>query len=203
VQPAEVLGFWFGDAVVSPARADARSSFWFGGTPALDAEITARFGAAAAAARSGALDGWTADARGALAVVILIDQFSRNVHRGAAAAFAADAHALAIAQRAIDGGLMSRLAPIEQGFLAMPFQHAESRMAQQQGIRAYERIVADAPFEWRGVLGGFLVSAREHAQTVERFGRFPHRNAILGRASTSDEEAFLAAGAKRYGQAKA
>ena len=196
----EILGFWFGDARASPAKAEARMSLWFEANPATDALIHERFGVAVDAAGRGELAAWTAAARPALALVVLLDQFPRNIWRGTPRAFAHDERALAVARQVLAVGFLRELAPIEQPFLILPFQHSESLQAQRESVRLCREIMTMAPVEWRTTLATFAPYADQHLELIERFGRFPHRNAVLGRASTEDEEAYLAAGGETFGQ---
>ena len=181
----EILAFWFlppGD----PGRGAMRD-VWFRRDAEFDAAIAARFIGAVEAASGGALDHWAASAVGALALILVLDQFPRNLFRGAARAFATDAKARAIAARALAAGFDRALAPVERMFVYLPFEHSED-LADQQ--RAVELFAALPPAPWRD---GTLEFARRHLAAIERFGRFPARNAALGRASTPEEIAFLAA----------
>ena len=167
-----VLQFWFTE--ITPAQ-------WWKVDPAFDALIGERFGALHRAACAGALDGWRRDPRGRLAEVIVLDQFSRNLHRGTPGAFAADPMALALAQEAVAGGLDLALSVDERAFLYMPYMHSESRTVHAEAERLF------------GSLGrpNSLHFEQRHRAIVDRFGRYPHRNAILGRTSTPEELAFL------------
>lgn len=198
-----LLAWWLGEAAREPAAAEARTGFWFGADAAVDAEVRRRFGAAAEEAVQGALDGWAAAPRSALARVLLLDQVPRNAHRGRPEAFASDALALAATRDARTRGFEDALAPVEAAFLLLPYQHAEDLEAQEEGVRAYEALQARVEPAWRVRVESFAAFAREHRDVVRRFGRFPHRNTILGRASTPDERAFLAGGGATYGQSAA
>ena len=198
--PDEILNFWFGDASQSPAKAEARMSLWFEADSAMDARIRPRFGVAVDAAARGKLVSWTDAPRPALALVVLLDQFPRNMWRGTARAFAYDGEALAVARQAVAAGFLRELAPIEQPFLTLPFQHSETLEAQRESVRLCREIVTMAPLEWRPMLETFAPYADRHLELIERFGRFPHRNAVLGRVSTPDEEAYLAGGGETFGQ---
>lgn len=175
----EVLDFWFGP---SPHAARAE---WFRKDPAFDAAIRARFGAALERALSGAFRGWRADPHGALAHVVLLDQFTRNAFRDTPRAFAGDVEALATASAAVDAGFDRALDRYERGFLYLPFEHSEDLAMQERSLALFARLRDDtgdaAPLEW----------AEKHAAIIRRFGRYPHRNAILGRPSTPEEIAFL------------
>jgi len=168
-----VLAFWFTD--------EARAR-WFDKDAAFDAACRDRLGVLARDAAAGRLDGWAAMPRGALALVILLDQVPRNLHRGTPAAFAQDAKAREVARRAVAAGLDAALGPEERLFLYLPFEHGED--AADQAL-AVDLIEALGDPEW-------AESARRHRDIILRFGRFPHRNVALGRPSTPEELAFLA-----------
>jgi uncharacterized protein (DUF924 family) len=176
----EILTFWFGEPPL------VERDFWFRKDPALDATIKERFGEAIAAARAGAFGEWCHDPHGALARVVLLDQLARNVYRGMPDAFSGDERALATATDAVDKGFDRALAPVERWFLYMPFVHSEDRAMQERSVALFDALAQQtgltSPLEW----------AKRHADVIRRFGRFPHRNAMLGRASTPEEIAFLA-----------
>lgn len=179
---SEVLQFWFG-APNSPEYLSPRP-FWFTKSDETDRVIAERFGTTVEAALIGQHDDWAATPRGALALVIVLDQFTRNVFRGTPRSFAGDARALALATRLIDTARDAALAPVERWFVYMPLEHSERLLDQYESVRLFERLAADgmdAPLEW----------ARKHFDIIKRFGRFPHRNAILGRESTPEEVEFL------------
>jgi uncharacterized protein (DUF924 family) len=192
--------FWFGGAATDPAQAQARAAFWFGASATTDALVRERFLPCVEAAAHGELDEWLASPQSALSLVITLDQFPRNIWRGTAGAFAHDAQALRVAQACLAKSYLRELAPVAQGFLVMPFQHVESAELQRVSVRLYEGIASDAPAPWQPLVETFLKFARLHLQLIERFGRFPHRNAILGRDSSPDEAAYLAAGGENFGQ---
>jgi len=176
--PEALLGYWFSPEV---------ESRWFGKPdPAFDAEIARRFGTLYTEARSGSLDYWQETPRGVLALVIALDQFPRNMFRDSARAFEADAQARAIADRALTLKQDQQLAWVERRFLYLPFMHSE-RLDDQHRCCALFKAIDDS----RG-----LKSAEEHRQVIERFGRFPHRNAALDRDSTAEERAFIEKGAR-------
>ena len=196
----EVLDFWFADAAEGPEALARRNRVWFAGGEAFDRECTERFAGILAAAARGELDAWKATPRGRLALIIVLDQLSRNIHRGEAAAYGQDDRALALCKEGLDLGHDRQLAPCERTFFYMPLEHAEDRDVQRLSVHLFERLAAEASEEWRAELRGNAGYAREHRMIVERFGRFPHRNAVLGRTSTPAEEEYLAADAPRFGQ---
>lgn len=181
-----ILAFWFADGPETWRKA------WFIKDPAFDDTIRAEFGALVVPAREGAFDNWAATPRGALALLILLDQFPRNLFRGSAEAFASDPHALATARRVVlRDGLDRALPPMQRGFLYLPFEHAEGMAEQDIAVALFEGM-RDIPA--MAAKDGVIDYAWRHRHVIRRFGRFPHRNAALGRASTPSEEAWLAAG---------
>jgi uncharacterized protein (DUF924 family) len=184
--PQDVLAFWFADGP------DAWREAWFKRDDAFDAAIRDRFGADIAAARAGAHAGWEGTAEGALALAILLDQFPRNLHRGSAEAFAADPMMRDIARDAVLARRFDRtLTPTQRAFLYLPFEHSESMADQDLSVALFEGL-RDDPAHARP--GGTIDYAWRHRAVVARFGRFPHRNAALGRETTAAEAAWLAAG---------
>jgi len=168
----EVLRFWFVDT--EPRR-------WWSADPHFDALVAERFGAALRAAECSELYGWRVEARGRLAEVIVLDQFSRNIYRGTAKAFANDALALALAQEAVAGGHDRALTSAERTFLYMPFMHSESRVIHVESERLFASLEDHGNYEFE----------LRHKAIIDRFGRYPHRNEVLGRESTPEESAFL------------
>ena len=184
VGPADVLSFWFGDS------GEPREE-WFKKSDAFDAQVRARFGESLDAAARGDLDSWKTPPRGRLALVVLLDQLSRNAFRGTPRSFEQDERALSLALEGIDAGEDRTLAPLERSFLYMPLMHAENRRAQARSVALFEQLAQHAPVQVAGYLTSAADFARKHRDIVERFGRFPHRNAILERTSTSEEHEFL------------
>jgi len=179
-----VLDFWFGPAD-DPGHAQPRAA-WFRKDDAFDAEIAARFGALIERALSGALDGWQADPASALARVIVLDQFTRNAFRGTARSFAGDGLALAAARAMVASGQDRRLTGVQRQFVYLPFEHAEDMAAQAQSLALFAQLEREMP-----ALAGLLDWAQRHRDIIGRFGRFPHRNAVLQRESSAEELAFL------------
>lgn len=197
--PADVLTFWFGDVLASDWPAQDRSDLWFGGGAALDATITQGFGPLVDCALDGGLHDWETDLPSRLALVVVLDQFTRNVHRGQARAFAGDGRAQRLVLQSLALAHDSELPRVGRLFLYMPLMHAESLALQHECVARLEALAEGSPPEVRERLQGNLRSARQHRDIVERFGRFPHRNAALGRPSTTDETTFLQGG-PRFGQ---
>jgi uncharacterized protein (DUF924 family) len=184
----EVLGFWFGqppDPILNPASARPRER-WFSGDAGFDEECRRRFLDAHEAAASGALGAWCDEPRSCLALVLLLDQFPRNLFRGTPRAFATDALAREVSQLALARGLDLALPPVWRWFLYLPFEHSEEVHDQRLAVALFEMLAlyhrdSREPLDY----------ARRHREVIERFGRFPHRNVALGRPSTPEEERFL------------
>ena len=172
VLPADVLQFWFDELTAED---------WWRKDPALDQRIAIRFGPTLAAASRCELHAWRESARGRLAEVIVLDQFSRNIHRDTAAAFANDALGLALAQEAVARGCDRELPPAERAFLYLPWMHSESALIHEEALRLFAAPGLEKNLDFE----------RRHKAIIDRFGRYPHRNAVLGRASTADELEFL------------
>lgn len=168
----DVLDWWF-DEATKPS--------WFERSDAFDLAVAERLGDWHEKAGAGALDGWAVTPQGLLALVILLDQVPRNIHRGTAAAFATDAKALALARLAVDRGFDRDMGPDERLFLYLPFEHAEDLTDQERSVALF-RALGDPTY---------LDYAIRHRDVIARFGRFPHRNVILGRESTAAERQFL------------
>jgi uncharacterized protein (DUF924 family) len=183
--PRAVLDFWFGP------DPDTWRMAWFKPDPEFDAAIARQFGATLAEAATGAHDAWAATAEGALALAIVLDQFPRNMFRGSARAFATDAQALALARAAVARRQDQALTANQRVFLYLPFEHSEAMADQDTAVALFEGL-RDVPAMARP--DGAIDYAWRHRVVIARFGRFPHRNAALGRASTPEEQAWLAAG---------
>lgn len=157
----------------------------------MDRTIERRFGKLVEKAREGALDAWTSTPRGRLAVILLLDQFSRNIYRDSPEAFAGDEKALSLCLDGLDEEMDKGLSAPERAFFYMPTMHAEDLDMQLTSVEVYEELAAEAPPEHKELCETFLQQAHRHRDVVERFERFPHRNAILGRNSSPEEAAFL------------
>lgn len=196
-----ILEFWFGSldarGLVTDSAIERR---WFNADEQLDSEIRARFEADLRNAAAGRLQRWVREPRRALALTLLCDQFPRNMYRGTPRAFLFDERARAVTEEALRLGHEQALWPIEQAFLIMPLQHAEHLDCQNESVRRFAALADAAPPEQAERMREFHRFAEEHRRVIERFGRFPHRNAVLGRESTADERAFLAEGAASWGQ---
>jgi uncharacterized protein (DUF924 family) len=184
-----VLAFWFGPPG-SPPLGNAER--WFKADPGFDEAVREGFAELTARAAAGELEAWRESPPGALALVIALDQFPRNLYRGSARAFAADAAARDVSLDAQARGFDRALSPVERWFLYLPLMHAEDRALQERAVALYEGLTAGADPGLAEALAGAADFARRHRDVIVRFGRFPHRNGALGRASTREEIAFLA-----------
>lgn len=199
--PDEVLEFWFADALESPAAAAARSSFWFGSDPATDSLIWKLYADTVTDAAAGHYDDWLQTARGRLALIIVLDQFPRNIFRGTAEVYRYDPLVITLAQAGVALGQLAGLTVPEQAFYLMPYQHSEDLEVQRAGVALMQAMVSEALPEWQDSARGFSDFAMRHYDIVESYGRFPHRNKVLGRNSTKAETRFLSEGGETFGQA--
>ena len=186
MRPQEVLDFWF-----LPPGAEGHGKprvEWFKKDERFDAAIAERFGAVIEQAVAGGLREWDREgAQGALARILVLDQFTRNAYRGTSASFDGDALALAAATELVDSGAHLSLTPLQRSFAYMPFEHAEDAGMQEKAVTLFAALAADDPKDFDSMLD----YAHRHRGVIARFGRFPHRNAILGRASTPEEIEYL------------
>jgi uncharacterized protein (DUF924 family) len=189
--PDDVLAYWFPPAVADEAAAMSQARRWFSGGEDFDRDISTRFGSTIEAALAGELDGWAATARGRLALVVVLDQFTRNHFRSDARTYEGDAAAQRLALEAFDGGLDADLSWIERVFLAMPLLHAEDPVLHDRLQEISARIEPLCPPLWRRMSEMSAEQRKKYAEIIGRFGRFPHRNALLGRTSTAEEVEFL------------
>ena len=184
----DIHDYWFGPLHDNGMSAAAQHALWFEADPVTDEHCRARFGSWLELALAGELDHWAATDRGLLALVILLDQFSRNIHRGSPAAFSGDTRALALAQQTIASGRHQRLPAIHQVFLYLPLEHCEDLEVQQECVTLLEELAAITGDEQ---MAGFTRYAIAHRDVIVKFGRFPHRNTILQRPSSPDELEYL------------
>jgi len=194
--PQDVLAFWIGEACQSPERFKAQHKKWFNGGPALDAELRSLFLPLLEQLSTGpAASGWIATGkRGRLAAIIVLDQFSRNIFRKTPRAFAQDALALSLCKDGLARGEDTGLLEAERIFLYLPLEHSEDITDQDCCVEMLTKLHTEARPGFETFTKSFLDYAREHRDAIRQFGRFPHRNAILGRESTPDELEWLAEG---------
>jgi uncharacterized protein (DUF924 family) len=201
----EVLEFWFGAGPHDAARLAERAAFWFGGdgpdaAAARDALIREKLEPLLERAARGELASWAASPKRRLALIILFDQVPRNCYRGTAAAFAFDREALALSLEGLQLAADAALDPLERVFFYLPLEHAESMEAQDACVAAMERLVAEAPPDLRAFCENTLGYAKAHREIIAKFGRYPYRNRVLGRASTEAERKWLESGKDSFGQ---
>ena len=181
----DILSFWFLPAG-TPGHGQPRMA-WFRKDAGFDEEIRTRFLPDVEAALNGERDNWVDTPRGSLALLILLDQFPRNLFRGEPRAFAGDARALRVAEAVIAHGWDQAMSGVERAFVYLPFEHSEALADQARSLALFGALAACQPST-----AGYLDYARKHHEVIARFGRFPHRNSALGRASTPEEAAWLA-----------
>ena len=195
-----IVDFWMGESRDSPDRALARHGWWYEGGPAVDDEIRVRFGDLVTRARAGELLDWRATPDGALALVLLLDQFTRNLFRGTPEAYSGDRLAFETLSHAIDRGLDRGLHPVASIWLYHPFHHAEDVAEQDRGLGLLRALRQRADPPWHAYVERSMEGWTRHRDIVARFGRFPHRNVVLARASTAEELAHLEADGRSFGQ---
>lgn len=187
-----LLDFWFGDDADDATRAKRQAPLWWGKSSETDALIASRFGVLAEAAATGALAHWAEVPVGRLALILLLDQLPRNIHRATPGAFAQDPLARDLCLKGLSLGADKALSPLARVFFYLPLEHAESHEQQVRSVTLFEALAAEqAGGPAQATFAGFADFARRHQLIIERFGRFPHRNAILGRTSTPEEAEFL------------
>jgi uncharacterized protein (DUF924 family) len=187
----DILTFWFGEPAAGAADLQRKFQRWYVADASFDREIAERFAGDVERALAGELDGWSADPRTRLALILLLDQFSRTIFRGQPRAFAGDAAAQRLALELFERGLERGFALEERLFLIMPLLHAEDLAVQKRVGQLCEQLVADAPAELRPIYAMSAEQSDKYSDIIARFGRFPHRNAALGRVSTPAELEFL------------
>lgn len=186
-----IHAFWFGANADDAKLADQQAKLWWSKDTAVDGLITQRFEKPTLAAADGSLDSWKASPHGWLALILLTDQFPRNMYRGTPASFAYDDVALQLCRQALEQGADRLLRPIERVFVYLPLEHSEAIADQEHAVQLMEQLASDVPVAQKSTFDGFHQFAIRHRDIIARFGRFPHRNEILGRASTEEEIAFL------------
>jgi uncharacterized protein (DUF924 family) len=198
----KVRDFWFGKTPLAAEQLPRRMELWFGARPELkqhvDDTLRSRFGALVEQALAGDLAQWADGPRRRLSLILLLDQFPRNIFRGTARAYAGDEQALTLALTGMQSVADAALNPVERIFFYMPLQHAESLDVQDEAVSAYRRLADEAPEVIRTVFKSCLDFAERHRAVIQRFGRFPHRNQVLGRASTPEEAAWLKQGGDTF-----
>jgi len=197
---ADITAFWLADSLESPEKAAARRDWWYKGGVPVDDEIRARFGDLVPCACARELMGWQDTPDGTLALILLLDQFTRNLHRNTVEAYVGDECAFEIVNHAIDTGLDQVLHPVARIWLYHPFHHSEAVAEQDRGLGLLRDLRQNADPAWHAYVERSITGWTRHRDIVAKFGRFPHRNDVLGRESTSEERVHMAAGGESFGQ---
>lgn len=195
----EILDFWFGELDSQGLPDRFHRNRWFRSDRKFDQEIRRRFLSMVLFASEDGISHWRKEPGGCLAEIILLDQFSRNIYRGAALAFDQDKQARILCRQAMDKGYDMALPPVQRAFLYMPLQHSERKNDQDLSVECYEQLASANDGVLGEFMGSFVEAARDHRDIIYQFGRFPHRNRALGRSSTPEELAYLKGG-RRFGQ---
>lgn len=194
-----LLDWWFGAAEASAGEVAARrQGLWFGYRAEQDEEARRLFGEPCAAALAGGLQDWAEQPQGWLALILLLDQLPRMIHRGTPQAFAGDARARELVRQGLVRGFAAELAPIQRVFVYLVLEHAEDLALQDEAVSLFAALRDQAPASEQQLFTNYLDFAERHRQVIQRFARFPHRNALLGRASTVAEQAFLEEPGSRF-----
>ena len=196
----DVLDFWFSGSGLDSPTVDSRMDRWFSANPALDDEIRDRFGDLVQKASEHALEDWEQEPESRLALIILLDQFRRNIYRGEPEAFSLDNQALKLCIEGTMKGAHKHLSPEQRIFFFMPLQHAESLKIQEKSVSIYNALAETVSDTLRETFATCAHFAELHRDIIEEFGRFPHRNAVLGRENTAEETAYLSGNAPAFGQ---
>jgi uncharacterized protein (DUF924 family) len=196
----QVLDFWFSATELDAPQIDSRMERWFGGGTQIDAQIREEFGELVRRSLAGRLEGWAETAEGRLALIIVLDQFCRNIYRGTSKAFVGDRRALKLCVEGSIRGDYKALSPVQRVFFFMPLQHSEALNVQEKSVRIFNALAEGVSDTLRETFLTFAQFAELHRDIVARFGRFPHRNRHLGRRNTAEEEQFLATEAPSFGQ---
>jgi uncharacterized protein (DUF924 family) len=200
VRIERILSFWFKEHDLTAPQIDGRMDIWFGEDPVFDHQIEKQFFRDVEDASIGAIDHWAQQPTGRLALIILLDQFRRNIYRNTAQAFAEDKAALKLC---VEGAMQKKdkgLTPIQRVFFYMPLQHAESRKVQAKSVEVYNRLASAVSPTYRETFETIAQFAELHRDIIEQFGRFPHRNKVLDRKNTPEEEQYLAGDTQSFGQ---
>ncbi len=195
-----ILGFWFKEQALSAPQIDRRMDIWFGEDDVFDHECKKEFSADVELASAGNLNHWAEDSHGRLALILLLDQFRRNIYRNTAQAFELDKAALKLCIEGARSKKDKGLTPIEQAFFYMPLQHAESLKVQDKAVAIFNRLSEAVSPTYRETFETMATFAELHRDIIEQFGRFPHRNKLLGRENTPEEDEYLAGDSPDFGQ---
>ena len=193
-----LLDWWFGTALDANEVAAQRNALWFGKSACQDVDSENRFGGLVRQALDGGLQEWAREPQSWLALILLLDQLPRMIFRDTPRAYAGDARAQQLVRQGLEAGFDRQLPRIERVFVYIVLEHAEDLASQNQAVRLYEALQGESGESEKVLFAGYLAYARKHQVVVECFGRFPHRNAILGRPSTAEEAQFLTEPGSRF-----
>lgn len=193
-----ILETWFGDCRTEPELIGGRMGWWFGSDPGRDRQLELDYSSQCESALSGRLAHWQSNPQSRLALILLLDQFPRNLFRGTPRAFSGDDRAAMLCLSGVAAGIDRELSPAERIFFYMPLQHAEDLITQRVAVQLFSDLAVEQTAY--PVFGGCATYAQKHLDLIEQFGRFPHRNEVLGRESTQDEIEYLESGGERFGQ---
>lgn len=199
IQQSDILSYWFAD-IGDGFDVREQHKIWYGGNTETDEYIRRQFGPSVERAISGQLSCWASTTMGALALVLVLDQFPRNIFRGTAQAFAGDSLALSVVKESVESGVDTKLSIIQRSFFYMPFEHSENLQDQDKCVDLLAGLLREAPAAGKVTVESSLNFAQKHRDIIRAFGRFPHRNKSLNRRSTAEELAYLAGGGARFGQ---
>ncbi|MGI9220665.1 MAG: DUF924 family protein [Woeseiaceae bacterium] len=197
-----ILAFWFAEKGLSAPQIDRRMDIWFGTDEIFDHECKKSFSDDVETASEGKLEHWAHEPRGRLALILLLDQFRRNIFRGTAEAFSKDAAALKLCVEGAMAKTDQGLAPIERAFFYMPLQHAESKKVQAKSVELFSKLADAVSPTYRETFETITQFAELHRDIIEQFGRFPHRNKLLNRENTPEENEYLSGDSPDFGQAE-
>lgn len=197
---SDIVAYWLGPDLDGPEVAYARRDWWYKGPPSADTEIRSRFGDYVARACTGGLEGWRATPEGTFALILLLDQFTRNIYRNTPDAYLGDNRAFEIMREAMERGQDQDLHLVTRIWYYHPFHHAEDIVEQDRGIETLNALLAASPEPWHRYIRRSIKGWTRHRNIIARFGRFPHRNEVLGRENSDEERAFLNADGEAFGQ---
>ncbi|WP_343578296.1 MULTISPECIES: DUF924 family protein [Pseudomonas] len=193
-----LLDWWFGSSLDANEVAAQRNALWFGKSACQDVDSENRFGGLVRQALDGGLEDWAETPQGWLALILLLDQLPRMIFRDSPRAYAGDARAQQLVRQGLEAGFDRQLPRIERVFVYIVLEHAEDLASQDEAVRLYEALQAEASDSEKVLFAGYLAYARKHQAVIARFGRFPHRNAILGRPCSAEETQFLTEPGSRF-----
>ena len=193
-----LLDWWFGSSLDANEVAAQRNALWFGKSACQDVDSENRFGGLVRQAQDGGLEDWAETPQGWLALILLLDQLPRMIFRDSPRAYAGDARAQQLVRQGLEAGFDRQLPRIERVFVYIVLEHAEDLASQDEAVRLYEALQAEASDSEKVLFAGYLAYARKHQAVIARFGRFPHRNAILGRPCSAEETQFLTEPGSRF-----